>query len=132
LSTFPCDVREEIAVAVNRESMIRYQTSNYMVPAKYIGELLILKVSPLNEEAEVFGPQGSLRRFSLSPAGAKQRVVFPEDREAMRIRWEKDRRRTARRRSPRMRRQQAVVDVQIRSPSEYEPFAEPVSAEVCA
>ena len=132
LINIPCDVREEIAVAVNRESMIRYQTNSYSVPPEHIGALLTLKVSPLNGQAEVLGSQGSLRCFALSPAGAKRRVVFPEDREAMRLRWEQDRRRTARRRSPRKHRQQAVVEVQVRSPSEYEPFAEPVSGGVYA
>lgn len=132
LSSLPCDVREEIAVAVNRESMIRYQTNSYSVPPEHIGTLLTLKVSPLNGQAELLGARGSLRCFALSPAGARQRVVFPEDREAMRRRWEQDRRRTASRRSPRPRRQRATVEVQTRSPSEYESFAEPVGTGVCA
>jgi transposase len=132
LSPIPCDVREEIPVAVNRESMIRYHTNSYSVPPQCIGQLLTLKVNPLTREAEVIGSQGSLRLFALSPSGSRQRVVFPEDHEAMRIRWEEDRRRTAKRRSPRKRRQQAAVDVQIRSPSEYEPFAASMAGEVCA
>jgi hypothetical protein len=112
--------------------MIRYQTNSYSVPPEHIGTLLTLRVSPLNGQAELLALQGSLRCFALCPAGAKQRMVFPEDREAMRRRWEQDRRRTASRRSPRTRRQQPVVDVQIRSPSEYEAFAEPIGAGVCA
>jgi hypothetical protein len=132
VSVIPCDLREEIPVAVNRESMIRYQTNSYTVPPEHIGELLTLKVSPINGEAEVFGPQGSIRSFTLCPAGAKQRVVFPEDRQAMRLRWEKDRRSAARRRTPPKRRERPAVEVQARSPSEYEPFVGPLSAEVCA
>jgi transposase len=132
LDVIPCDVREEIPVAVNRESMIRYQTNSYTVPPEYIGELLTLKVSPLNGEAEVFGPQGVIRRFTLCSAGAKQRVVFAEDREAMRLRWEKDRRSAARRRTPAKRRAPPAVEVQVRSPSEYESFVGLLSAEVCA
>jgi transposase len=128
-----CDVREEVPVAVNRESMIRYQTNSYSAPPEYIGQVLMLKIDPLSQRAELCGPQGTLRHFALAVAGAKQRLVFPEDRQAMQLRWKHDRERTARRRAPRKRlHQQAVVEVQVRSPAEYESFAESMSSEVCA
>jgi transposase len=125
------DVRDEIPVAVNRESMIRYQTNNYSVPPQYIGQLLTLKVQPLRLEAELFGSQGSIRRLELAVPGSKQRFVFSEDRQAMRRRWEEDRRRTARRRAPRRNRAQTAVEVQVRSPAEYESFAQATGTEVC-
>jgi transposase len=131
LTSTSCDVREELPVAVNRESMVRYQTNCYSVPPRYIGQLLMLKVDPFTPEAELIGPLGSLRRFSLSPAGARERIMFPEDRDALRRRWEEDRRRTAKRRSPRRKPGQAAVDVQIRSPAEYEPFAASLSGGAC-
>lgn len=127
-----CDVREEIPVAVNRESMIRYQTNSYSVPPQYIGQLLTLKVDPLSPEAELLGPQGSVRRLHLCPAGGRQRVVFAEDRAAIQLRWQQDRNRTARRRAPRTHAPRPVVEVQVRSPGEYEAFAQAVSREVCA
>ena len=127
-----CDVREEIPVAVNRESMIGYQTNSYSVPPQYIGELLTLKVDPLSHEAEILGSQGSIRHLQLCPAGSRQRIVFPEDRAAMQLRWQQDRNRTARRRAPRKHALRPAVEVQVRSPAEYEPFAQAASSEVCA
>jgi transposase len=130
--TTPCDVRQEIPVAVNRESMIRYQTNSYSVPPQYIGQLLTLKVDLLTLEAELYGPQGSLRRFTLSGAGSRQRIMFSEDRQALLKCWEEDRRRTARRRCPRKSRTEASVEVQVRSPLDYELFAAALIGGVCA
>lgn len=127
-----CDVREQIPVAVNRESMICYQTNSYSVPPEHIGQVLMLNVDPLSRGAELCGPQGTVRKFALAAAGARQRTVFPEDRQAMHQRWKQDRERTARRRAPRRRPQKLVIEVEVRSPAEYEPIAEAMSREVCA
>lgn len=127
-----CDIRDEVPVAVNRESMIRYQTNSYSVPPEYIAQTLSLRVHPLKPEAELFGPHGSIRALALAPAGARQRVMFPEDRQAIQKRWEKDRTRATVHRRPRKRRQQSEVHVQIRSPAEYESFAPGMGSEVCA
>jgi hypothetical protein len=117
---------------VSRESMIRYQTNSYSSPPEYIGQILMLKVDPLSHRAELCGPQGTVRHFALALAGTKQRLVFPEDREALHLRWQQDRQRTERHRAPRRRRQQTAVEVQVRSPADYEPLAEAMSREVCA
>ena len=127
-----CDVREQTPVAVNRESMIRYQTSSYSVPPEHIGQVLMLYVDPLSHRAELFGSQGSIRTFVLAAVGTRQRIVFPEDRKAMQQRWEQDRQRTARRRAPRRRQQTPAIEVEVRSPAEYEPIAEAMGREVCA
>jgi transposase len=127
-----CDVREQIPVAVNRESMIRYQTNSYSVPPEHIGQVLMLNVDPLSHGAELCGPHGTIRTFILASAGARQRLVFHEDRQAMHKRWDKDRQRTARSRAPRSRRLTAEIEVETRSPSEYEPIAEVMGHEVCA
>jgi transposase len=127
-----CDVREQTAVAVNRESMIRYQTNSYSVPPEHIGQVLMLNVDPLGHGAELCGPQGTVRTFVLAAAGARQRIVFPEDLEAMRHRWKQDRDRTARRRTPRRRQRTPAIEVEVRSPAEYEPIAEAMGREVCA
>jgi hypothetical protein len=127
-----CDVREQVPVAVNRESMIRYQTNSYSAPPEHIGQVLMLNVDPLGHGAELCGPQGTVRTFALAAAGARQRIVFPEDREAMHQRWKQDRQRTARRRAPRRRKQTPAIEVEVRSPAEYEPIAEAMGREVCA
>jgi transposase len=127
-----CDVREQTPVAVNRESMIRYQTNSYSVPPEHIGQVLMLKVDPLGHGAELCGPQGTVRKFALTAAGARQRIVFPEDCETMQERWKQDRQRTARHRAPRRRQQTPVIEVEVRSPAEYEPIAEAMGREVCA
>lgn len=132
LAADQCDIRDEVPVMANRESMIRYQTNSYSVPPEYIGETLSLKVHPLKPEAELVGPRGAIRLVALAPAGARQRVMFPADQQAMRRRWEKDRTRATIRRTPRKRQLQPEVDVQVRSPSEYESFTGGAGSEVCA
>jgi transposase len=127
-----CDVREQIPVAVNRESMIRYQTNSYSVPPEHIGQVLMLNVDPLGHAAELCGSQGTVRKFTLAAAGGRQRIVFPEDREAMHQRWKQDRQRTARRRAPRRGQRAPAIEVEVRSPAEYEPIAEAMGCEVCA
>jgi transposase len=128
----PCDIRDEVPVVANRESMIRYQTNSYSVPPEYIGETLSLRVHPLNPEAELVGPHGAIRLIALAPTGSRQRVMFPADQQAIRKRWQKDRTGTNMRRKPQKRRQQTEVEVQVRSPSEYESFSGEAGSEVCA
>jgi hypothetical protein len=95
------DARHEIALGVNTESMITRETNRYSVPPEWIRQLLSLKVDPLSHDVEIFGPQGSLRRFFLKPAGACEKVFFPEDHELVRRRWAHDRLAIAQRRIPR-------------------------------
>jgi hypothetical protein len=127
-----CDVREQTPVAVNRESMIRYQTNSYSVPPEHIGQVIMLNVDPLSHGAELCCSQGTVRKFALAAAGGRQRIVFPEDRQAIHQRWKQDRQRTARRRAPRRGLQTLAIEVEVRSPAEYEPIAEAMSCEVCA
>lgn len=125
------DARREIPLGVNRESMITYETNRYSVPPEWIGQLLTLKVDPLSHDAEIFGPRGSLRHFSLKPAGACEKVFFPEDHELVRRRWAHDRLAIARRRIPRRRHTLTnQVDVEVRSPAAYAIFAEEPAARV--
>lgn len=125
------DARREIPLGVNRESMITYETNRYSVPPEFIGQLLTLKVDPLSHDAEIFGPRGSLRRFSLKPAGARERVFFPEDHELVRRRWDHDRRIIALRRIPRRRHTLTnQVDVEVRSPAAYAIFADEPEARI--
>lgn len=117
----PFDARMEVPVLVNRESLIRHDTNSYSVPPQHIGTMLTLKVHPFTNEAEVFGPEGSIRRFSLTPHGTKAKFFFPEDREAIRKRWDADRARLARVRKPRGPRIKAQEpEVQVRPPSVYD------------
>ena len=125
------DARREIPLGVNRESMITYETNRYSVPPEWIGQLLTLKVDPLSREAEIFSPRGLLRRFSLKPAGARERVFFPEDHELVRRRWAHDRLTIARRRIPRRRHTLTKqIDVEVRSPAAYAIFAEEPDARI--
>jgi len=125
------DARREIPLGVNRESMITYETNRYSVPPEWIGQLLTLKVDPLSHDAEIFGPRGSLRRFALKPAGACERVFFPEDHELVRRRWANDRRIIARRRIPQRRHTLTnQVDVEVRSPAAYAIFADEPEARI--
>jgi hypothetical protein len=92
----------------------------------------MVNIDPLSHAAQLCGSQGTVRKFTLAAAGGRQRIVFPEDREAMHQRWKQDRQRTARRRVPRRGQQTPAIEVEARSPAEYEPIAEAMSCEVCA
>jgi transposase len=121
LNLLPFEARKEIPVLVNRESLIRYETNSYSVPPQHIGTMLTLKIHPFENEAEVFGPQGSIRRFSLAADGAKIKQFYPEDREALRKRWDADRTRLARVRMPRASRARSQQhEVEIRPPAVYD------------
>jgi hypothetical protein len=126
VSLLPFDAWKDIPVLVNRESMIRYGMNSYSVPPQHIGTMLTLKIHPFGSEAEVLGPAGSIRRFPLAADGARIKRFFPEDREALRKRWDADRARLARIRkpkAPRIRIQQP--EVEVRPPAVYdELFAE--------
>ncbi|MFZ4618362.1 MAG: IS21 family transposase [Rectinemataceae bacterium] len=126
----PFDARREVPVLVNRESLIRHDTNSYSVPPEHIGTMLTLKVQPFGNEVEVFGLRGSIRRFLLTPHGTKAKFFFPEDREAIRKRWDADRARLARVRKPRVPRIKAQEpEVQVRPPAVYDAlFAENVLA----
>lgn len=111
--------------------MITYETNRYSVPPEYIGQLLTLKVDPLSRDAEVLGPRGSLRCFSLQPAGARKKVVCPEDYERLKRRLAHDRRAVSQRRTPRRRHALLQhVEVEIRSPAAYTIFAEDAEARI--
>jgi transposase len=117
----PFDARREVPVLVNRESLIRHDTNSYSVPPQHIGTMLTLKLQPFGNEAEVFGPEGSIRRFPLTPHGTKSKFFFPEDREAIRKRWDADRVRLARVRKPKVPRSTTPEpEVQVRPPSVYD------------
>lgn len=125
------DARREIPVCVNRESMISYETNRYSVPPEFIGQLLTLKVDPLSREAEILSPRGSLRRFSLKPPGARERVFVPEDHELVRRRWAHDRQMVARCRVPPRRLNiPSQIDVEVRSPAAYAVFADGAEARI--
>jgi len=129
-SLLPFDARKDIPVLVNRESLIQHETNSYSVPPQHIGTMLTLKIHPFESKAEVFGPEGSIRRFPLAADGARIKRVFPDDLEALRKRWEADRARLARIRKPRVSRVRTQQpEVEVRPPSVYdELFAEPVLA----
>jgi transposase len=119
-STLPFDARREIPVLVDRESMVRYQTNSYSVPSELIGQLLLLKVHPFDSKAEVFGSAGSIRNFPLADAGSRTKRLFPEDRDALRKRWEADRARLAKLRKPHIQTSRRSPDVDVRSPAAYD------------
>jgi transposase len=126
-SLLPFDSRKDIPVLVSRESLIQYETNSYSVPPQHIGTMLTLKIHPFESEAEVFGPEGSIRRFSLAAAGARIKHFFPEDHNALRKRWDADRARLARIRKPRVTRVRLLQpEVEVRPPAVYdELFATP-------
>jgi transposase len=120
VSALPFDARREIAVQVSRESLIRHETNSYSVPPEYIGQILLLKVHPFHAEAEVLSMDRSIRKFPLTASGAKEKRLFPADREALSRRWDRDRARIARVRRPKASTERRNTEVEVRSPAIYE------------
>jgi hypothetical protein len=83
--------------------------------------MLLLKVHPFENDAEVFGPEGSIRRFPRAISGSRTQYVFPDDCAAIHARWDANRTRLARLRTPSTRTTTtARVDVESRSAMVYE------------
>ena len=121
LALLPFDARREVPVLVNRESLIQYETNGYSVPPEHIGLMLTLKVHPFENTAEIVGPSGSIRQFPLSSDGSKTKRFFPDDREAIRKRWESDRARLATIRKQRVpKRKEGQPEVEVRPPAAYD------------
>lgn len=73
--------------------------------------------------AELYAEGTLLRSISLEAEGSMKRVIYPEDREAIRKRWEQDRERQRVFRFPKRRvSEKKVVDVEVRSPATYDQF----------
>jgi hypothetical protein len=119
-------IRQSIDLVVSRESTIRHETNRYSVPAQYIGRIVSLLVSPLEQKAELVAEGKSIREFILLPAGMHESRIEAADVRSLRLRWERENRRP---RADRVKdkatvKMQSEVAVEVRSPSWYEQLAE--------
>jgi transposase len=123
MTTAPFDVRDAIPLLVNRESCITWKTNKYSVNPRYMGREVTLRLDVFSNNAELYADGTLVRSISLETEGAMKRVIYPEDREAIRKRWEQDRERQRVFRFPKRRvAEKKVVDVEVRSPSSYDQF----------
>lgn len=84
----PFDVRNTLPAIVNRESCITYQTNKYSVPPEYIGKTMTVKPFIDERRIEVLDQDGnSVRVITCEKAGARQMIIFPEDREKILLHW---------------------------------------------
>jgi transposase len=119
----PFDVRDAIPLIVNREFCITWKTNKYSVDPRYLGREVTLRPDVFSTKAELYADGTLLRSISFEAEGAMMRIVYPEDREAIRKRWEKDRERQRVFRFPKRRiAQKKIIDVEIRSPAIYDQF----------
>ena len=119
------DVRDVMPLVVSRESTIRYETNRYSVPPHCIGTTVRMLVHPLHRTVEIIGSEGFVRRFPLADAGSHTTIFFPEDKAQIAARWQRDRARAQRWRSPPKQQARPYIDVDIRSCAVYEALLAP-------
>ncbi len=123
ITVAPFDVRDAIPLLVNRESCITWKTNKYSVNPRYMGLEVMFRPDVFGTNAELYAEGTLLRSISLEAEGSMKRVIYPEDREAIRKRWEQDRERQRVFRFPKRRvLEKKVVDVEVRSPATYDQF----------
>lgn len=123
MTAAPFDVRDAIQLLVNRESCITWKTNKYSVHPRYIGRELTLRPDVFAMHAELYADGIIIRSIALEPEGAVKRVIYAEDRDAIRKRWEQDRERQRIFRFPKRQiEEKKRFDVDIRSPATYDQF----------
>jgi transposase len=128
LQTLPSrdfDVREEVPVMVNRESLVCFESNSYSVHPENIGKMLVLRVDYMKKEAEIGAEGIVLKTIRLFEAGSRMKLMDPSDKAAILKRWEADRARKERQRIPRKKHPHCDIglDVAVRSPGEYDAIA---------
>ncbi len=117
------DVRDAVELIVNRESCITWKTNKYSVNPRFIGRTVTFRPSVFNSQGDVYENGTLIRSLQLEPEGSMKRIIYPEDREAIRKRWEHDRERQRLVRFPRRRiAHRSQVNVEVRNPSVYDQF----------
>jgi transposase len=120
------DVRDVMPLVVSRESTLRYETNRYSLPPALIGTTVRMLVHPFHRTVDVIGPEGFVRRFPLADAGSHTTIFFPEDKAQIAARWQRDRARAQRWRTPQKQQVRPCIDVDIRSCAVYEALLAPV------
>ncbi len=123
------DIRTNVNLTVSREGLVTYETNRYSVPAEYLGREITLRVHPLTREVEFLSRKAKLYVTTLGPAGGLQKFIRPEDAQSLHQRWEKENRPSKPLQiSPSLpsdpNETGMNVVVEVRSPEEYQQFAE--------
>lgn len=114
------DYRDSLQLIVSREGSVTYKTNKYSVPPELVGKKLTLKIDALSRRGEILSGRDSIRQFDLLPAGARQKDIRREDREALFALWEKQREKSEKKTSLKQHEDQTLVD--IRNPGYYDRF----------
>jgi hypothetical protein len=114
------DYRDSMQLIVSREGSVTYKTNKYSVPPELVGKKLTLKIEALSRRGEILNGRDSIRQFDLLPAGARQKDIRREDREALFALWEKQREKSEKKTSQKQHEDQTLVD--IRNPGYYDRF----------
>lgn len=123
------DVRMRLDLTVSREGLVTYETNRYSVPAEHLGRQIILRIHPLSRVVEFLCGTNVLYATTLEPPGAFRKIIRPEDALSLKRRWEKENRPSKTIRLPSHNPTTPTdsggdVAVEIRSPAEYQQFAE--------
>jgi len=115
------DVRDSVLLLVNRESCITWKTNRYSLPPNLMGKEVTARPAVMENYLDIYFKGRLIRNITLKPEGARCRIIFPKDREAIRKRWEKDRKKQELLRFPKKKiKQTGETEVIIRHPSAYD------------
>lgn len=114
------DVRQMVAVTINRESMMTYLTNRYSVPPRYIRKTLLLLVHPFHDRAELTATDGWKREYTLMSAGSRGREMNESDYAEILECWKKGAERANIMRKPKKQSEPDYVEVAACHPSVFD------------
>jgi len=115
------DIRDSVPLIVNRESCITWKTNRYSLPPTLMGKEITGRPSVFGNRLDIYFQGQHIRTIAIKPEGARCLVIFPEDREAIRKRWEKDIKKQELLRFPKRKIKETTgTEVSVRHPSAYD------------
>ncbi|MHC4950906.1 MAG: IS21 family transposase [Planctomycetota bacterium] len=116
------DHRQPEPLLVSREGTFNFKTNRYSVDAKYLGKALTGLRDPDTQKMAIFNGKEYIKTVTLSPDGARDKIIDPKDRESLVKAWEKgckEEQRRANRNAERQKRK-AEQENLIQHPSIYD------------
>ena len=116
------DHRQPEPLLVSREGTFTLKTNRYSVDAEYLGKALTGLRDPDTRKMAIFYDKEYIKTVTLSPDGARDKIIDLQDRESLRKVWEKGRKEEQRRanKSAERQKRKAEQENRIQHPSIYD------------
>ncbi len=116
------DHRQPEPLHVSREGTFVFKTNRYSVDAKHLSKALTGLRDPDTRKMAIFNGKEYIKTVTLSPDGARAKIIEPEDRESLINAWEKGLKEEQRRanRSAERQKRKAEQENRIQHPSIYD------------